>query len=53
MLGCVAFSVFCHAAGADSYRMRHSCVLDTAWDLAAVVLCIEWGMGEAKLGIIV
>ena len=45
MLGCVAFSVYCHAGGADKCKIRLICVLRTALDLAAGVLCIEWGIG--------
>ena len=43
MLGFVAFSVYCHAAGADKYTMRRICVLKTALYLAVAALCIEWG----------
>ena len=45
MLGCVAFSVYCHTAGAHKCRMRRICVLKTGLDLAAAALCIAWGMG--------
>ena len=45
MLGCVAFSVYCHADGADKCKITRSCALDIALDLAAAALCIEWGMG--------
>ena len=40
MLGCVAFSVYCHAAGADKCKIRPSCVLNTALDLAAAALYV-------------
>ena len=52
MLGCVAFSVYCHAAGAHRCKIRLSCVLRTALDLAAGALCIEWGMGGSKVKVI-
>ena len=45
MLGYVAFSVYIHAAGEDKCKMRRTCVLNTALDLSAAALCIEWGMG--------
>ena len=45
MLGYVAFSVYCHAAGAHKCKMRRMGVLNTALDLAAGALCIAWGMG--------
>ena len=47
MLGCVAFSVYCHTAGAHKCKIRLRCVLSTAVDLAAGALCIEWGMGAS------
>ena len=46
MLVCVAFSVYCHTAGADKCKMRVSCVLNTALDLASAALCTECGVGE-------
>ena len=45
MLGCVAFSVYCRAAGENKCKMRSICVLNTALDLADGALCILWGMG--------
>ena len=45
MLCCVACSIYCHAASAHKCKIRPSCVLNTAFDLAATELCIEWGMG--------
>ena len=45
MLGCVAFSVYCHAGGEDKCKMRRVGVLNTVLDLVAAALCIEWGMG--------
>ena len=45
MVGCVAFSVYCHAGSEHKCKMRLSCVLNTAVDLAAAVLCIEWRVG--------
>ena len=47
MLGCVAFIAFSHTACADECTVRLSCVLNTALDLAAAALCIEWRMGES------
>ena len=52
MLGYVAFSVYCHAAGAHKCKMRLSCVLTTAFDLAAAVLCIECKVGGSLMGVI-
>ena len=46
MLVCVAFSVCCHTGGADKCTIRLSCVLNTALDLAAGALCIEWEDGD-------
>ena len=40
MLGCVAFSVYCHAGSAHKCKVRLSCVLNTVLDLAAAALCI-------------
>ena len=45
VVGCVACGVYCHAGGADKCKMRLSCVLNTAVDLAAAGLCIEWRVG--------
>ena len=45
MLACVAFSVYCHAGGADKCKLRRSCVLNSALDLAAAAFCIDWGLG--------
>ena len=45
MLGCVAFSAYCHAGGADECKMRRVCVLKTALDLAAAAVWNEWEMG--------
>ena len=45
MLGRVSLRVICHTGSADECKMRHICVLNTALDLAATALCIEWGMG--------
>ena len=47
MLGCVALSVYCHAAGAHKCKIRCICVLKTGLDLAGGALCIEWGLGES------
>ena len=52
MLGCIAFSVYWHAAGADKCKMRLSCVLETALDLAATAWCIERRMGESSMRVI-
>ena len=52
MLGCVAFSVYCDAASADKCKMRLSCVLNTALDMAAAALCIEWRVGISEVGVI-
>ena len=45
MLGCVAFSIYCHTGGPDKCKMRRICVLNTALDLAAAALCIAWRVG--------
>ena len=52
MLGCVAFSVYCHAASADKCKIRLICVLSTALDLAAAALRIESGIGESLMALI-
>ena len=52
MVGCVAFSVYYHAGSADKCKMRLSCVYDTAVDLAAAALCIEWRVGWVLVGVI-
>ena len=48
MLGCVAFSVYCDTASADEWKMRRICVLNTALDLAAAALCIDWVRGGSQ-----
>ena len=48
MLGCVAFSVYCHAGGEDKCKIRRIGVLNTALDLAAATLYIAWVV-EGKL----
>ena len=48
MLGCVAFSVYCHTGCAHKCKMRRICVLNTALDLAAATLYIAWVV-EGKL----
>ena len=53
MLGFVACRVYCHIAGADKCKLRLRCVLNTALDLAAAALCIEWGWGKLNRGSIV
>ena len=50
MLGCVAFSVYCHAGSADKCKTRLGSVLDSALDLAAAGLCIVWRVGENPSG---
>ena len=52
MLGCVAFSVYCHTGSPYKCKMRLSCVLNSALDLAAAALCIEWGVGWPLVGVI-
>ena len=52
MLGCVAFSVYCHTGSADKCKIRQSCVLNTALDLAAAALCIGWWVGGRYVGLI-
>ncbi|CDI83072.1 hypothetical protein EAH_00068240, partial [Eimeria acervulina] len=42
-LCCVAFSVYCHTAGAHKCKIKLSGVLNIALDLAAGALCIAWG----------
>ena len=39
--------VYFHAAGADKCKMRRMCLFHAAVDLAAALLCIEWGMGKS------
>ena len=45
MLGCVAFSEYCHAASAHECRMKRICVLNAALDLAVAAFGIAWGLG--------
>ncbi|CDI82208.1 hypothetical protein EAH_00065400 [Eimeria acervulina] len=52
-LCCVTFSVYCHAASAPNFRIRLSCVWNTALNLAAAALCTEGGVAESKCGYIV
>ena len=52
MLGYVAFSVYCHAAGAHKCKIQVSCVLNTALDLVVAALCIAWGVGGSKVKVI-
>ena len=52
MLGCVAFSVYCHAASADKCKIRLICVLNTALDLAAGALRIAWRVGGNQMGVL-
>ena len=52
MVGCVAFSVYCHTAGADKCKVRRIGVLKTALDLVAAELCNEWGVGRILMGVI-
>ena len=51
MLGCVAFSVYCHTGCAHKWKMRRICVSRTALDLAAATLCIEWPVGGSQVGL--
>ena len=50
MLGCVAFSVYCHAGGEDKCKIRRIGVFDTALDLAAATLCIAWVVEGTLIG---
>ena len=52
MLGCVALSVYFHSAGADKCKTKLTGVLNTALDMAAAELCIEWGVGGSYIGAI-
>ena len=52
MLGCVAFSVYCHAGSAQKSKMGGVRVLKTGLDLAAGALCIEWGLRESYMRVI-
>ena len=52
MLGCVAFSVCCHAGSADKSMISPTCVLNTAFDLAAAALCIARRVGLSQMGVI-
>ena len=45
MLVCVAFSVYCHTGCAHKCKLRTSCVLKRAFDLAAAAFGIAWGVG--------
>ena len=47
MLVCVAFSVYCHTGSEHKCKIRQSCVLNTALDLAAAALCIGWRVGRS------
>ena len=47
MLGYVAFSVYCHAAGEPKYKIRLIGVLNIALDLAAAALRIERRVGKS------
>ena len=47
MLGCVAFSAYCHTGRAYKWKITGSCVKRAALDLAAVALCIDWRVGES------
>ena len=49
MLGCVAFSIYCHTGSADKCKIRPSCVLNTALDLAAAAHRIDWGLGGRQV----
>ena len=48
MLGCIAFSVYCHTASTHKCKRKHIRMLNTALDLAAVAKWIGWG-GVGKL----
>ena len=48
IVGCVAFSVYCHTDCAHKCKIRPSGVLNTALDLAAAEFGIEWGLVGAK-----
>ena len=52
MVGCVALSEYWHTEGMHKCKMRRSCVLNTALDLAAAALCIDWGLGGGYVGLI-
>ena len=52
MPGCVAFSVYCYTGSADKCNIRLSGVLESALDLGAAALCIEWRMGVGYVGLI-
>ena len=52
MLGCEAFSVYCHTGSGHKCKMRLSCVLNTALDLVVAALCIAWGVGGSKVKVI-
>ena len=45
MLGCDAFSVYCHTGSAHKCKERLRCELNTALDLAAAALCIDLRVG--------
>ena len=47
ILGCVAFGIYCHTAGADSCTIRPIGVLNAALDMGAAELCIELGVGAS------
>ena len=51
-LGSVAFSVNFHAASAYKSKMRRTCVLKTALDLAAAAVYIEWEVAGNQMLVI-
>ena len=51
MLVCVAFSVYCHKGSEHKCKMRLSCVLNAALDLAAAAMCIGWRVGGGYVGV--
>ena len=50
MLGSAGFSVCCHTGGAHKFKIRLSCVLNTALDLAAAAFLIGWRVGGKLRG---
>ena len=50
MLLCVAFSIYYYTGCAHTCKIRRSCVLNTALDVAAASLCVEPRVRGSKVG---
>ena len=51
MLVCVAFRVYCHTGSEHECKIRQSCVLNAALDLAAAAMCIGCWVGGRYVGV--